>query len=261
MDWLENLLQNFILPIAGAYLVAWLVHRTSNRMVAPFVRLSGYAPGQLRVRAGRQRTLHDLFSSVISFAGFLIATLFSLSFFVETDTLIWMIGLFSAGLGFAARPLISDFLTGIGFIFEDTYDVGDKVELLEIEGVIEALNLRTTLLRAPTGELYVIPNGEIRVVRNFSRGSFSTAKVKLHVHSQDLESVIGILEELGKQAVLEMPDLLSPWQIISTGDFGQHIELTLVVKTRFGRAADLRPQILAQVQRALTQAGVEMPVA
>lgn len=259
MDWLENLLLNYILPITGAYVLAWLVHRASNRMVTPFVRLSGYAPGQLRVREGRQRTLRDLFSSAISFVAFLLASLFTLSFFVETDTLIWMIGLFSAGLGFAARPLISDWLTGIGFIFEDTYDVGDKVEILEIEGVIEALNLRTTLLRAPSGELYVIPNGEIRVVRNFSRGSFSTAKIKLHVYSRDLEAVMRILEKLGQQAVLQMPDLLEPWQVITSGDFGPHIEVILVIKTRFGRAADLRPQILAQVQRNLANAEIEMP--
>lgn len=258
MNWFEELLTNTLLPIAGAYLAAWLVHRFSKRLIAPFVRLGGYAPGTFKMRVGRQRTLQDLFASAVSFLAFVVASLFSMSFFVQTDTLVWMVGLFSAGLGFAMRPLISDWLTGVGFIFEDTYDVGDKVEILEIQGVIEELNLRTTLLRAPTGELYVIPNGEIRVIRNFSRGKFSTSKIKLTVLTPDLETVLELLHDVGETAAVEMVDLLEPWQVITAEDFGQEVEVTLMIKARFGRAADLRPQILTLIQRRLSEAEITL---
>jgi small-conductance mechanosensitive channel len=63
---------------------------------------------------------------VISFLAYTIAILSALSLFVETETLVWMVGLFSAAFGLGARPLISDFLTGIGFMFEDIYDVAKK---------------------------------------------------------------------------------------------------------------------------------------
>jgi hypothetical protein len=76
--------------------------------------------------------------------------------------------------------------TGISFIFEDTFDVGEKVEILNVEGVIEAVNLRTSTLRAPTGELYIVPNGEIRLIRNFSRGRFSITKITLKLAGEDL---------------------------------------------------------------------------
>lgn len=258
MTGFESLLHGYLLPIGGAFLLAWLVHRFARHLIWPFVRLGNFAPGRLKMRVGRQRTLHDLVASAISFAAFLLAGLFTLSFFVQPDTLVWMVGLFSAGLGFASRPIISDWLTGIGFIFEDTFDVGDKVEILEIQGVIEELNLRTTLVRAPSGEQYVIPNGEIRVVRNFSRGKFSSSRIKLMIQTPDLNTVLDLLHDLGEQAALEMPDLLEPWQVITAEDFGQEVEVTLMLKARFGQAADLRPQVLTLVQRHLNDAGITL---
>ncbi|MBN2470828.1 MAG: mechanosensitive ion channel, partial [Anaerolineae bacterium] len=127
-----------------------------------------------------------------------------------------------------------------------------------VEGVIEKIDLRTTFMRAPSGELYVIPNGEIRVVRNFSRGQFSLARIKIKVSSEDLEPAIVLLQTLGKEAVTLQPDLLEPWQVLSSGEFGQHVELTLLAKVRFGQAADLQPHLLSLVHKHLEEAGIHL---
>jgi small-conductance mechanosensitive channel len=84
---------------------------------------------------------------------------------------------------------------------------------------VETVNLRTTTLRSPSGELFVVPNGEIRIVRNFSRGRFSSATVSIKLNAEDLSRVIPILEDLGKEALLLLPNLLEPWQIISQSGF------------------------------------------
>jgi small conductance mechanosensitive channel len=209
------------------------------------------------LRPERRRTLQSLAASLVTFLAFLLAFLFSLNLFVDTDTLVWMVGLFSAAFGLGARPLISDFLTGIGFLFEDTFDVGEKVEVLGVEGVVEEVNLRTTMLRSSSGELYVMPNGEIRVIRNFSRGRFSMASITLKIASADLARTLPLLEALGEEAVHLLPNLLEPWQVISkSGAIGQQTELTLVTKARFGMAAEMRPRLLALVQERLAAEGV-----
>ncbi|KAA3659420.1 MAG: mechanosensitive ion channel family protein [Chloroflexi bacterium] len=144
--------------------------------------------------------------------------------------------------------MVSDFLAGIRFIFEDTFEVGEKVELpglpggTIVEGVVEAVNLRVTLMRATTSEPYTLPNGEIRVVRNFSRGRFSIANIKIKISAADLSLALPLLEDLGREAVTLLPNLLEPWQVISeSGEIGQQTELTLVAKARFGNAAEMRP--------------------
>jgi small conductance mechanosensitive channel len=255
---LEEALKGYILPIGLAFAIAYLVHRVSGFLVGPVVRLTGLAPGSLRLRQGRQRTIYGLLSSTISFVAFVVAIVFALGFFVDRNTLVWMLGLFSAAFGLGARPLIADWLTGVGFLFGNTFDVGDKVEILGVEGVIEKIDLRTTFMRAPSGELYIIPNGEIRVIRNFSRGQFSLARIKIKVSSEDLEPAIVLLQALGKEAVTLQPDLLEPWQVLSSGEFGQYVELTLLAKVRFGQAADLQPHLLSLVHKHLEEASIHL---
>jgi len=154
--------------IGGFFFLAWLVHRLASRIASRIVRLSRFTPEIRRPRPERQETLQGLIASTITVVVFAAATLASVGQFVDATTLVWMVGLFSAAFGLGARPLISDVLAGINLIFEDAFAVGEKVEVLGVEGVIEEVNLRTTWLRAPTGELYIVPNGEVRVVRNFS---------------------------------------------------------------------------------------------
>ena len=255
----ERIFFQYVLPILIAFGLALLVQRLAPRIVTQFLGLSDYAPETLRPQEQRQRTLSDLFASAISFGAFLIATVFTLGLFVDTTTLVWMIGLFSAAFGLGARPLISDYLTGIGFIFENTLDIGEKVEILGIEGVVEKINLRTTLIRAPGGELCVVPNGEIRTIRNFSRGRFSTANITLKLSATDLSRSIILLEELGEEAVTLLPNLLEPWQVVSeSGVIGDKAELTLLTKTRFGKAAEMRPRLLALVQERLSDAEITL---
>jgi small conductance mechanosensitive channel len=108
-----------------------------------------------------------------------------------------------------------------------------------------------------TGELVMIPNGEIRVLRNFSRGIFSTADLHLSVGGADVARALPLLTELGEEAARSMPDLEGPWQIISkSGEVGARTQLTLLARTRFGRGADLRPQLMALVHERLTEAGI-----
>jgi len=241
------------------YALAWVIQRLASRIAGRALRLSRLTPKARRPRPERQETLQSLIASGISFLAFLFASLASVGQFVDATTIVWMIGLFSAAFGFGARPVISDVLAGISFLFEDTYAVGEKVELLEKEGIVEAVNLRTTWMRAPGGELYVIPNGEVRLVRNFSRGRFSTANITLKIAAGDLGRALPFLEELGREAVALLPNLLEPWQVISeSGVIGQQTELTLLAKARFGMAAEMRPRLLALVQERLAEAGIEL---
>ena len=245
------------------YLLAWIFHRLSPRLAGRLVRVSRFRRREPRMRAERLETLRGLVSSGLTFLGFAVATFFTLLLFVDGDTLIWMIGLFSAAFGFGARPFLSDFLTGIAFFFEDTFDVGEKVELGgtagSIEGVVESVNMRTTEIRAPSGELLTVPNGEIRLIRNYSRGRFSIADIKLKINAEDVQEAIEVLTNMADEAVTLLPNLLEPWLVLSeSGEMGQTVELKLTAKARFGQAAEMRPRMLALVQERLEAEGIHL---
>jgi small conductance mechanosensitive channel len=255
---------SYFLRVFSFYLVAWIIHRLSHR-IARLVYLDRRIKSEKRrSKMERLETLRGLVASAITFLAFAAATFASLSMAVQTDTLVWMVGLFSAAFGLGARPLLADFLTGISFMFEDTFDVGEKVELLGpvgggVEGVVEAVNLRTTLIRSPTGESFTVPNGEVRIVRNFSRGRFSAANITLKTAAEDLPQALALLEGLGEEAVTLLPNLLEPWQVISaSGAIGQQTELTLITKAKFGKAAEMRPRLLAFVHEEFDKAGIAL---
>jgi small-conductance mechanosensitive channel len=250
---------SYVLRIGCFYILAWLIHRLAPWMAGCLMRLVRFTPRGRQPRPERRATLRGLIVSAISSVAFAAATLVSLGQFVSVDTLFWVVGLFSAAFGLGARALISDVVGGLSFIFEDTFAVGEKVETLGVVGIVEAINLRTTWIRSPTGELYIVPNGEVRVVRNFSRGRFSVADIKLKIEAADLCQTLPLLEELGREAVSLLPNLLEPWQLISeSGTIGQQTELTLLAKARFGKAAEMRPRLLALVQERLAEAGVTL---
>lgn len=225
------------------------------------VSLSSLAPEQRRPSVERSRTLKSLLSSGITFLAFLLAVMASLSLFIPVSTLIWILGLFSAAFGFGAKPFVSDLLAGMGFIFNVTFDIGEKVEFFlppeNIQGVIEEINLTTTLVRSSTGEMYTLPNGEIRIVRNFSRGKFSNANISLFVTPQDVGRATEVLKGLSNEVFTEMNDLLEPYQVIgSTNLSGSKVEIIVVAKAAFGKAADLRLLLMHRIQERLSSENI-----
>lgn len=244
--------------------MAYLVHRLARRMAQYMARASRTSQNKRlatpKMHAERQETLTGIYAGIITLTAVVGAILATLSLFISPDTLVWMIGLFSAAFGLGARPFISDVLTGIAIIFDDTFTVGEKVSFTDIsvEGVVERVALRTTQVRAPTGELFIIPNGDVRTVRNFSRGLFSQVRTILIVPAAKLNVALDELEMLGRVAMIELPNLIEPWQIISEDEVGQTAKLMLIAKARHGRGADMKPRLEALVLEHLEQVGIQL---
>lgn len=252
--WLADIIKigiYFVVAIFFIFIAEWL-----SRKLIKIMKFSGRSN---QAREGRLHTLHGLLKSLIQFLAFLIALIASFGLFVKADTLVWLVGLFSAAFGLSARPVISDVMTGVGFLFEDTFSVGEKVEILGMEGVVEEINLRSTLMRSPTGELFVIPNGEIRTIRNFSRGRFSPANITLKISIDDLNKALAVLESLSQEALEVLPNLVEDIHIISGSEtVSQNVELTILAKAKFGKAAEMKPRLQALISEKLSENGIKL---
>lgn len=260
---IQTIVTNYIVPIIVFFAIAYAVHRSAGTLALRAKPLGDLTMRHNPRRQERQKTLQLLLSNVISIGAYLIAILATFTLFVSIDTIIWIVGLFSAAFGLGARPFISDYLTGLSFFFEDTYDVGDKIEIplspQRVEGVVEKVNLRVTQIRGMEGELFTMPNGDIRLVRNFSRGEFSPTSVTIKVPAAELADTLDKLEMLAEEAMTKLPNLIQPWQVISqSGELGAEAELTVLAKAKFGKGAELRTRMLALLQEALHGADVNI---
>lgn len=80
------------------------------------------------------------------------------------------VGIVGVALGFGAQTLVRDVIAGIFILVEDQYAVGDLIEVGPKAATVEAITLRSTTLRDFNGFLHFVPNGEMKIIVNRSRG-------------------------------------------------------------------------------------------
>jgi small conductance mechanosensitive channel len=231
-----------------------LVFGALGRMAAWLI--AGIARFRRRVRGlpvdrPRSLTINQLTRSLMEAAAVLLALIFMLSLITTPSILATTLGLFSAGLGFAARPFISDVMCGIQLLFQDQFAIGEKVEIGDrnVIGVVEQVSLTRTLLRGESGELWIVPNGDVRTIRNFARGSFSPAHIRLIIPTNRLDEGLALLQEVIADPgpdVIEKPELIS-----EEGEIGETTALMLKVKATHGAAPQVRRRLLARLYEAL----------
>ena len=241
------------------FVIAWILSRFLPRLVSKAVLSATRETRRNRpLSLRRQETIHNLTGDLTVFVLYLVAAISSLALFVDSRGLFTFLGLFSAGFGLGARPVVSDYISGLVFLFEDQYSIGDKVEINGVEGTVEQISMRTTTVRSMSGELYFIPNGEIRIIRNFARGVFSPASVHLRVKSSQLHQAMAVLNRLIADYdqfdhLVEAPRIVS-----EDGVIGSDVELTLLAKAEYGFGVEARHQLIEYINAHMAQADIEI---
>jgi len=107
-------------------------------------------------------------------------------------------GVAGLAIGFGAQSLIKDYFTGFFLLLEDQVRQGDIVELAGKAGVVEEVTLRYVRLRDGDGYVHFVPNGEIRLVSNRTRG-FARAVVDVGVgYGVDPDQALAVMREVGQ---------------------------------------------------------------
>ena len=105
-------------------------------------------------------------------------------------------GIVGLAVGFGAQSLVKDIITGFFIIFEDQFSVGDYIRVGQFEGTVEEIGLRTTKIKSWTGELHIIPNGNILEVTNFSLNN-SVAVIDISVaYEENIQRVESLIQDL-----------------------------------------------------------------
>lgn len=109
------------------------------------------------------------------------------------------LGVVGIALGFGAQALVRDWLAGVFIVIENQYSAGDVVRIAGVEGVVEDLSLRRTAVRDLDGALHVVPNGQIVVASNLTRG-WARVNVDVSVpYGADLERATTVINDVGRQ--------------------------------------------------------------
>ncbi len=147
-------------------------------------------------RMKRQDTAITLIRNILRYATFTIVTLFVISIFLD-NLLPTVAGasILAAIVGFGARDFLRDIIAGFFILFEGQYNVGDfiEVEPTKASGLVEEFGMRTTKIRALSGEIIYIPNGSLTGVTNYVSGQ---QRFTIEVQLKEGEAEKRVLEEI-----------------------------------------------------------------
>src|SRR5688572_19278106 len=147
----------------------------------------------------RIETLARVFRNAAGVVIFIVAgTLVLNELGISVAPILATAGVAGVAIGFGAQSLIKDYFTGFFLLLEDQIRQGDIVEVAGKTGVVEEVTLRYVRLRDGDGYVHFVPNGEIKLVTNRSRG-YSRAVVDIGVaYAADVGQALGVMREVGK---------------------------------------------------------------
>jgi small-conductance mechanosensitive channel len=208
------------------------------------------------------KTVGPLLKSVLKyctifFAGVLVLRVLG----VDPTPIIAGAGVVGLAVGFGAQTLVKDVIAGFFLLFEGLIAVGDVISFGNSSGVVEEVGLRVTKYRTFSGELWVIPNGEIRAFGNSNR-QWMRAIVAVGVaYEQDVGRAMHMLEEVGKAWAGEHRDIvLEPPQVQGILAFDESsVSLRLVVKVKSSQQRIAEWELRRRIKEAFDREAVEVP--
>ncbi|MCI0378635.1 MAG: mechanosensitive ion channel family protein [Gemmataceae bacterium] len=118
---------------------------------------------------------------------------------IDTGPILAGAGILGLAAGLGAQSLVTDVVSGFFILFENQYLVGDVVQIGDAAGGVEAVSIRHTQIRDEQGKLYIIPNGQIKSVINFSKGYVNAVVDFKMPASQNLDQAMRDLAEAGRR--------------------------------------------------------------
>jgi small conductance mechanosensitive channel len=180
----------------------------------------------------KERTLVPLLHSTCQYVlyfGAGVAMLRALD--VDTTPILAGAGILGLGVGLGAQSLVTDVVSGFFILFEGQYLVGDYVQIGHATGTVEAVGIRLTQVRDARGKLYLIPNGQIKEVVNYSKGYINAViDVKVPAGS-DLEATFRVMAEAGRRLKEQFDEVLAETEIQGIVELGTS-EMTVRAVTR-----------------------------
>lgn len=162
----------------------------------------------------REQTLSKLLkNALIYLIAFIVIVMVLETLGVPVATLIAGAGVAGLAIGFGAQSLVKDIISGFFIIFEDQFSVGDYITIDGLEGTVEEIGFRTTKLAGWTGEQYVLPNGSINFVTNYSiHNGLSVVEINVP-YENDIPHVEQLLENIITNLPNEYDIFISPPEI------------------------------------------------
>jgi len=210
----------------------------------------------------RLRTLLPILRNVLFVVLVVMALLMALaSVGIEIGPLIAGAGVVGVAIGFGAQTLVRDIFSGVFYLLDDAFRVGEYIQSGSYKGVVESFSLRSIKLRHHRGPLYTVPFGVLGAIQNMSR-DWVIDKMSVGVtYDTDVDKVKKPVKQIGKDlaAIPEFaPHILEPLKMQGVEQFGDFaIQIRMKIKTKPGEQFTIRRRAFAMIKKAFDANGIK----
>ncbi|CAN5682617.1 hypothetical protein BH24ACI4_BH24ACI4_13820 [soil metagenome] len=246
-------------------ILAYAAIRTTTLLVSRFeFELNALTGLDALERAKRARTLGTVMTNVVTVSVSAIALLMVLrEVQVDIAPVLTGAGIVGLAVGFGAQTLVRDIISGFFLILEDQVRVGDVAAINGTGGLVEAINLRTIVLRDVEGTVHVFPNGAIQTLANRSK-DFSYYVIDLGIsYRENPDRVAAVLREVG--ADLQADPVFAPWilmpvEVLGVDAFADSaVIMKMRIRTMPLKQWEVGREFRRRLKMRLDREGIEIP--
>ena len=212
-------------------------------------------------RRARLRTLLPILRNMLLVVVIAVAAMMVLSALgIEIGPLIAGAGVIGVAVGFGAQTLVRDIISGVFYLFDDAFRVGEYIQSGSYKGTVESFSLRSVKLRHHRGPLYTVPFGELGAVQNMSR-DWVIDKMTIGItYDSDLDKAKKIIKQVGKDLAADpdfAPHIIEPLKMQGVEQFGDYaIQIRMKMMTKPGEQFVIRRRAYALIKKAFDANGI-----
>jgi moderate conductance mechanosensitive channel len=247
--------------VVGAFVLLRIINLAVTHMQHLVERKDATSLSETEKRA---RTLGKIVNSTgfVFVVGVAIMMILS-EFGINILPIITGAGIAGLAVGFGAQNLVRDIISGFFLILEDQIRVGDVVKINGVAGSVEAINLRTTVLRDLEGIVYIFPNGEIKQVANMSK-EFAYSVVSVGVsYKENVDRVMEVLKSTGDELARDANFsslILEPIEILGVESLGDSsVKIQMRFKTFPLQQWTVGRELRRRIKNTFDSQGIEIP--
>ncbi|MBE9066246.1 mechanosensitive ion channel family protein [Leptolyngbya cf. ectocarpi LEGE 11479] len=200
----------------------------------------------------RRVTITPLIVSLLRYVIYFGTVLFLLKVLnIDPGPILAGAGIVGITVGLGAQNLVKDLVSGFFILFEDYYLIGDFIETEAAQGTVQSIELRTTRILHPNGQVQILRNGDIGSIVNYSKTPVDAAVEVSITYEVDPEKAFEIIERVGAELYEAEDDILEPTRIDGVETFSEEICM-IYTRTKVQPGKHLRIQRLLR-QRCLVE--------
>jgi small-conductance mechanosensitive channel len=211
----------------------------------------------------RGQTIAQLLRSVGRVTILVIGLLLTLNLFVDIGPILAGAGILGLAFSFGAQSVVKDVIGGFFILLENQFAVGDVIEVAGKSGVVESMTLRVVRLRDIEGRVHVVPNGQIGVSTNMTKG-WSRALLEIGIaYETDLDRALEVFREAARDFAADpiwSRALTGPPEVPGVERFEDSaIIIRVLIPTQPGRHWDAAREFRRRLKARLEAAGISIP--